>query len=113
MRLSSGRDPHRLTGAERAGRAHGRAAWRDFAAVRHPDDPHGQDSGTSLGRRLLFQRVPEGKTVRNRLHLDLHAGVPRPAARAVRNPNIRDRFPLLTESQTLAEHQARTAAPTA
>jgi Glyoxalase-like domain len=25
-------------------------------------------------RRLLFQQVPEPKTVKNRLHLDLHAG---------------------------------------
>jgi predicted enzyme related to lactoylglutathione lyase len=26
------------------------------------------------GRRILFQAVPEPKTVKNRLHLDLHAG---------------------------------------
>jgi hypothetical protein len=26
------------------------------------------------GRRQLFQQVPEPKTVKNRLHLDLHAG---------------------------------------
>ena len=26
------------------------------------------------GRRLLFQQVPEPRTVENRLHLDLHAG---------------------------------------
>ncbi|WP_371669739.1 hypothetical protein OG985_20110 [Streptomyces sp. NBC_00289] len=53
---------------------HGQPAFRDLIAVRHPDDPYDKDSGTGLGRRLLFQRVPEPKTVKNRLHLDLHPG---------------------------------------
>ncbi|WP_405685387.1 VOC family protein [Streptomyces sp. NBC_00057] len=53
---------------------HGRRAFRDLVAVRHPDDPYEAESGTGLGRRLLFQRVPEAKTVKNRLHLDVHAG---------------------------------------
>jgi hypothetical protein len=53
---------------------HGRPAWRDLVAVRHPDDPYEEERGTGLGRRLLFQRVPEAKTVKNRLHLDLHPG---------------------------------------
>ncbi|MET7478157.1 VOC family protein [Streptomyces sp. NPDC005648] len=52
----------------------GRPAFRDLIAVRHPEDPYDKDSGTGLGRRLLFQRVPEAKTVKNRLHLDLHPG---------------------------------------
>lgn len=53
---------------------HGRPAFRDLIAVRHPDDPYDPKTGTGLGRRLLFQRVPETKTVKNRLHLDLHTG---------------------------------------
>jgi hypothetical protein len=53
--------------------AHGRRAWRDLVAVRHPDDPYDEATGIGHGRRLLFQRVPEAKTVKNRLHLDLHA----------------------------------------
>ncbi|MBD2817846.1 VOC family protein [Streptomyces parvulus] len=53
--------------------SHGRRAWRDLAAVRHPDDPYQEESGTGLGRRLLFQRVPEAKTGKNRVHLDVHA----------------------------------------
>ncbi|MEU9283222.1 VOC family protein [Streptomyces sp. NPDC048275] len=53
---------------------HGRPAFRDLIAVRHPDDPYDEKSGTGLGRRLLFQRVPEPKTAKNRLHLDLHPG---------------------------------------
>jgi hypothetical protein len=57
--------------------SHGRHAWRDLAAVRHPDDPYDEETGTGRGRRLLFQRVPEAKTVKNRLHLDLHPGAGR------------------------------------
>ncbi|MEU1911737.1 VOC family protein [Streptomyces massasporeus] len=53
---------------------HGRRAFRDLVAVRHPEDPYEEESGTGLGRRLLFQRVPEAKTGKNRLHLDLHPG---------------------------------------
>ncbi|MFJ9345591.1 VOC family protein [Streptomyces sp. NPDC101237] len=59
--------------AAAAVRHHGRAAFRDLVAVRHPDDPFDQERGTGLGRRLLFQRVPEGKPGKNRLHIDLHA----------------------------------------
>ncbi|WP_406202156.1 hypothetical protein OH807_23365 [Kitasatospora sp. NBC_01560] len=54
--------------------AGGRPAWRTLAGVRHPDEPFDPVSGTGLGRRLLFQAVPEAKTVKNRLHLDLHPG---------------------------------------
>jgi len=50
----------------------GRLFWRDAAAVRHPDDPFDPVSGTGLGRRLLFNRVPEPKTGKNRLHVDIH-----------------------------------------
>lgn len=53
--------------------AHGRRAWLDLAAARHPDDPYDEVSGTGQGRRLLFQRVPEPKTVKNRLHIDVHS----------------------------------------
>jgi hypothetical protein len=63
---------------------HGRPAFRDLIAVRHPDDPYDEDSGTGLGRRLLFQRVPEAKTVKNRLHLDLHPGQGRRAGEVER-----------------------------
>ncbi len=52
----------------------GRRAWRTLAAVRHPDDPVDPASGLGLGRRVLFQAVPEPKRGKNRLHIDLHAG---------------------------------------
>ncbi|MDT0387550.1 VOC family protein [Streptomyces sp. DSM 41921] len=63
---------------------HGRRAFRDLVAVRHPEDPFEPESGTGLGRRLLFQRVPEAKTVKNRLHLDLHPGEGRREEEAAR-----------------------------
>ncbi|WP_225825875.1 VOC family protein [Streptomyces naphthomycinicus] len=63
---------------------HGRAAFRDLIAVRHPDDPYDPETGTGLGRRLLFQRVPEAKTGKNRLHLDLHPGPERRADEVTR-----------------------------
>ncbi|GAA1407198.1 VOC family protein [Kitasatospora putterlickiae] len=52
----------------------GHHAWLTLAAVRHPEDPHDPTSDTGLGRRVLFQRVPEPKHTKNRLHLDLHPG---------------------------------------
>ncbi|OPG13424.1 VOC family protein [Microbispora sp. GKU 823] len=51
-----------------------RTAFRTLRAVRHPDDPFDPASGTGLGRRILFQAVPEPKAGKNRLHIDLHAG---------------------------------------
>jgi Glyoxalase-like domain len=43
----------------------GRLVWRDASAAR---DPRGQRP------RLYLQRVPEPKTVKDRIHLDLHVG---------------------------------------
>ena len=37
----------------------------------HEDDHHGDPEALIEGAGLLFVTVPEGKTVRNRLHLDL------------------------------------------
>jgi hypothetical protein len=49
--------------------------WKDGAAITSPDP----------GRpRLLFQLVPEGKTVKNRLHLDLRFGAERQEAEVAR-----------------------------
>lgn len=39
--------------------------WNDWAAVVDPD---------GSGPRLYFQRVPEGKVAKNRMHLDLDVG---------------------------------------
>ena len=51
----------------------GRKNFRGYAAIRHPDDPFDPTSGVGRGRRLLFQDVPEAKTVKNRLHIDVHS----------------------------------------
>ncbi|MER7166131.1 VOC family protein [Micromonospora sp. NPDC000207] len=45
----------------------GQLMWRAGAAIVHPDN----------GRRVLFQVVPEGKTVKNRVHLDVRVGADR------------------------------------
>lgn len=41
--------------------------WKEGAAIRHPE-------GLTRAPRLLFQLVPEPKTVKNRMHLDLRIG---------------------------------------
>jgi hypothetical protein len=42
-----------------------RERWNDASAIVDPD-------GT--GPRVFFQRVPEGKTAKNRMHMDLNVG---------------------------------------
>ncbi|MCX5206636.1 glyoxalase/bleomycin resistance/dioxygenase family protein [Streptomyces sp. NBC_00237] len=51
----------------------GHQLFRGLAGVRHPDDPYDENSGVGHGRRLLFQDVPEPKSGKNRLHIDVHA----------------------------------------
>ncbi|MGX2992980.1 VOC family protein [Streptomyces sp. JNUCC 64] len=55
----------------------GFAAWEEYERSRPPEergswfacvDPSG------VGPRLYFQRVPEGKVVKNRVHLDVRVG---------------------------------------
>jgi len=48
---------------------HGALVWRGGAAIRHPD--HADSPARS---RILFQQVPEAKTVKNRVHLDVRVG---------------------------------------
>jgi glyoxalase superfamily protein len=45
----------------------GKLVWTGGSAIRHPD-------GTERAPRVLFQVVPEPKSVKNRLHLDLRIG---------------------------------------
>ncbi len=52
---------------------HGRKTFRGYAAIRHPDDPFDPTSGVGQGRRLLFQDVPDDKSGKNRLHIDVHS----------------------------------------
>jgi hypothetical protein len=60
-------------GAEAVVEHHGRQTFRGYAAIRHPEDPFDQTSGVGRGRRLLFQDVPESKSGKNRLHVDVHS----------------------------------------
>jgi len=53
--------------------------WSGGAAIRHPGAP---DSGRR--QRVLFQVVPEPKTVKNRLHIDVFAGAENVTAQASR-----------------------------
>lgn len=46
---------------------HGTLVWKAGAALRHPDP-------ASATPRVLFQLVPDPKTVKNRLHLDVRVG---------------------------------------
>ncbi len=62
----------RQVGANAVTEYGGRRTFRGYAAIRHPDDPFDPISGIGRGRRLLFQDVPEPKTVKNRLHIDVH-----------------------------------------
>ena len=48
-------------------RHNGALVWRTGSAIRHPD-------GMGRAPRVLFQLVPEAKTVKNRLHLDVRVG---------------------------------------
>ncbi|WP_405785023.1 VOC family protein [Streptomyces sp. NBC_01378] len=55
----------------------GFATWDDF---NHSLPPEKQDAGfvcrdpSGVGPRMYFQRVPEGKVVKNRVHLDVRVG---------------------------------------
>ncbi|HEU5130371.1 MAG TPA: VOC family protein [Glycomyces sp.] len=62
----------------------GRKAWKTAAAIRDPAAPVDPHSGVGEGVRMLFQQVPEPKTVKNRMHLDLHYGADRIDAEAAR-----------------------------
>jgi hypothetical protein len=53
----------------------GRSAFRDVAACRDP---------TGAEPRLFFQRVPEGKVAKNRVHLDVHVEPDQKAAEVER-----------------------------
>ncbi len=47
----------------------GALVWKEGAGIRHPDSP-----ADGPPRRILFQLVPEPKTVKNRVHVDVWVG---------------------------------------
>ncbi|MDH6139466.1 MULTISPECIES: VOC family protein [Kitasatospora] len=55
----------------------GFASWEDFDRSQSPDDQGSWfacSDPTGVGPRLYFQRVPEGKVAKNRVHLDVRVG---------------------------------------
>ena len=50
----------------------GQLAWSTLEAVRHPEHDAIRELGGAA--RLLLQKVPEGKTVKNRMHVDVNVG---------------------------------------
>ena len=60
-------------GADAVVEHRGRQIFRGYAAIRHPEDAYDETSGIGRGRRLLFQEVPERKSGKNRLHIDVHS----------------------------------------
>jgi hypothetical protein len=56
----------------------GFADWDEFdrsLPAEHQGSAFACVDPTGVGPRLFFQRVPEGKVVKNRLHLDVRAGI--------------------------------------
>ena len=51
-------------------------SWEAFLAAQQVPKERWNDASAIVGDgpRVFFQRVPESKTVKNRVHLDLHAG---------------------------------------
>ncbi|MCS0603710.1 VOC family protein [Streptomyces sp. LP11] len=55
----------------------GFATWDDYHRSRAPEDRGAWSAcvdPSGAGPRLFFQRVPEGKAVKNRVHLDVRVG---------------------------------------
>ncbi|WP_280380250.1 VOC family protein [Nocardia wallacei] len=70
--------------ADRVVRVADRLHWLDFAAICEPRAEVDPETGIARGDRIVFQRVPEPKTAKNRLHLDLEVGPDRRAAEVAR-----------------------------
>jgi hypothetical protein len=60
---------------EQTMRHHGALVWREGAAITSPDPDR---------PRVLFQHVPEPKTVKNRIHFDVRIGAERQEAEVAR-----------------------------
>ena len=55
----------------------GFASWEEFdqtLPAEHQGSAYACQDPTGVGPRLYFQRVPEGKVVKNRVHLDVRVG---------------------------------------
>jgi glyoxalase superfamily protein len=66
-----------------------KSAWNDARSVEDPD---------KKGPRLYFQRVPEGKVVKNRVHIDVNVGGPRGTPEDERRPRVAEKVQQLIEA---------------
>ncbi|MDT0306376.1 VOC family protein [Streptomyces sp. DSM 44917] len=86
----------------------GHASWRAYwAEMGVPEDeltggagetPESIVPAAGVGPRIWFQRVPEPKTVKNRVHLDLRAGGGRQVPLAVRTERVTARAEALVRA---------------
>jgi hypothetical protein len=61
----------------------GYASWQDWLRDHHVPEANWNDASAVVdpdgrGPRIFFQRVPEPKTVKNRVHLDINVGAGTP-----------------------------------
>jgi len=63
--------------------------WNAASSVEDPD---------KKGPRLYFQRVPEEKIVKNRVHIDVNVGGPRGTPEDERRPRVAEKVAKLTEA---------------
>jgi hypothetical protein len=83
-------------------------AWAAFCDV--PEDEHGDvaalEDPDGSGPRISFLRVPEPKTAKNRIHLDVRVGGGRQVPATERWPRVRARVELLRAAgaTVIAEH---------
>jgi hypothetical protein len=78
---------------ERQPPPHGYATWEAFAAARGIPEERRSDYDAVVdpggaGPRLLFLRVPEPKTVKNRVHLDVDSGAPKGTSAEQRRAHV-------------------------
>jgi glyoxalase superfamily protein len=71
----------------------GFSSWEEFLVARKIPESAWNDAGSAVdpdgkGPRIFFQRVPEKKVVKNRVHLDVNAGGPRGTPPAERRPRV-------------------------
>jgi glyoxalase superfamily protein len=70
-------------------------SWEDFLRANNVPESEWNSAGAvvdpdGVGPRIYFQRVPEPKTVKNRMHVDLNVGGPHGTPDDVRRARIAD-----------------------
>ncbi len=88
----------------------GFASWEDW--LQHHGVPEEEwDDGAGLvdpdgiGPKLSFMKVPEGKVVKNRVHLDVHAGGGREVPWDLRWPAVVDKVAQLVAAGATVVHE--------